>query len=123
MPFKKCQQKLYSHTEYGLRYSYDTVPKVYLPDCVSLPRELIDSLYLLTVLLPSRAVGKVAFENTAQTTDLLCRKNGFCRLTCLDSRETVYTNSATCASRSYYDSNIEIQRKVTKAVHYFYHKI
>lgn len=39
-------------------YSHDTVPKVYLPDCLSLPWDLIDSLYLLAVLLPSSAVGR-----------------------------------------------------------------
>lgn len=65
-------------------YSYNTVPKVYLPDCLWLSWELIDSPYLLTVLLPSRTVGDWAFEEMVYMTDRLCsEKNDFSHLTCL----------------------------------------
>lgn len=50
-------------------YSYDTVPKVYLPDCLSLPWDLIDTLYLLTVLLPSSTVGDWDFIETMHMND------------------------------------------------------
>lgn len=50
-------------------YSSDTVPKVYLPDCLSLPWDLIDSLYLLTIPMPSRAVGDLGFGKTAHMTE------------------------------------------------------
>ena len=59
-------------------YSYDTVPKVYLPDCLSLPWDLIDSLYLLAVLLPSGPVGDWEFGETVHMNDQLClEKDGF----------------------------------------------
>ncbi len=64
-------------------YSYDTVPKVYLPDCLSLPWDLIDRLYLLTVLMPSRAVGRWAFNETVHMTDRVSLKEGWINATWL----------------------------------------
>lgn len=58
-------------------YSSDTVPKVYLPDCLSLPWDLIDGLYLLAVPLPSRAAGNWDFEETLHTNDRMGYEYGW----------------------------------------------
>lgn len=81
-------------------YSGDTVPKVYLPDCLSLPWDLIDSLYLLTVPTPSRAVGDLGFRKTLHMTEHFALGRGvLCRQTYLDGR----------GKKCNHDANISVQ--------------